>query len=44
MNNEDMIKLAEVTIEETRESIESRHWAAMVIDAASGDLDEDDWL
>ena len=43
MNNEDITKLAEITIDETPESTDSRHWAAMVIDAASGDLDED-WL
>ena len=43
MNNEDITKLAEITIDETPESIDSRHWAAMVIDAASGDRDED-WL
>ena len=43
MNNEDITKLAEITIDETPESTDSRHWTAMVIDAASGDLDED-WL
>ena len=43
MNNEDITKLAEITIDETPESTDSRHWAAMVIDAASGDLDED-WV
>ena len=43
MKNEEITKLAESTIDETPESIDSRHWAAMVIDAASGDLDED-WL
>ena len=43
MNNEDITKLAEITIDETPESIDSRHWDAMVIDAASEDLDED-WL
>jgi len=43
MNNEDITKLAEITIDETRESIDSLRWAAMVIDAASEDLDED-WL
>ena len=43
MNNEDITKLAEITIDETRESIDSLRWAEMVIDAASGDLDED-WL
>ena len=43
MNNEDITTLAEITIEETPETIDSRHWAAMVIDAASGDIDED-WI
>ena len=43
MNNEDITKLAEITIDETPETIDSRHWVAMVIDAASGDLDED-WI
>jgi len=41
MNNEDINKLAEITIDENPESLDSHRWAAMIIDAASGDLDED---